>query len=119
MNFKFFIQCPYFYGYFFIVIIIYFFIINGTGEQNILYSSFNSEPSKVIVNGIVKESCKKSCIFEYEINNVTIYFNDYITSCKNMFYNLSNIIEIDLSNFDFSRVITMKKKKKKNRKCVC
>ena len=26
-----------------------------------------------------------------------------------MFFNLSNIIEIDLSNFDFSRVITMEK----------
>ena len=48
-------------------------VINGTGEQNILYSSFNSEPSKVIVNGMVKESCKKSYIFENEINNFIIF----------------------------------------------
>ena len=82
-------------------------VINGTGEQKILNSSFNSEPSKVIVNGIVKESCKKSCIFENEINNVTLYYNDSITSCDYMFSELNNIIEIDLSNFDFSYVKTM------------
>ena len=82
-------------------------VIYSTGEQKILNSSFNSEPSKVIVNGIVKESCKKSCLFENEINNVTLYYNDSITSCDYMFSELNNIIEIDLSNFDFSYVKTM------------
>ena len=84
-------------------------VISGNGNQNIFSDLFNFEPDEVIVNKIPKASCKKSCIFDSEINNVTIYFNDYITSCKNMFYNLSNIIEIDLSNFDFSRVTTMEK----------
>ena len=54
----------------------------------------------------MKESCKKSCIFENEINNVTFYFNDSITSCNNMFSGLNNIIEIDLSDY-FSYVKTM------------
>ena len=40
-------------------------------------------------------------------NNVTLIFNDEITSCENMFKGLSNIIEIDLSFFDFSKVKNM------------
>ena len=40
-------------------------------------------------------------------NNITLTFNNETTSCENMFYELSNIIEIDLSYFDFSKVRNM------------
>ena len=84
-------------------------IIQGEGELNILNSGFNSEPSEVIVNGESKPNCKKSCQFENDLNNVTIKFNTQIESCKNMFYGIKSIIEIDLSKFDASKVINMKK----------
>ena len=82
-------------------------IIQGEGEQNILNSGFNSEPSEVIVNGMSQPNCKKSCQFENSLNNVTIKFNTQIESCKNMFYKINCIIEIDLSKFDASKVISM------------
>ena len=40
-------------------------------------------------------------------NNITLTFNNEITSCEYMFKGLSNIIEIDLSYFDFSKVRNM------------
>ena len=40
-------------------------------------------------------------------NNITIKFEDDIDSCENMFFALNNIIEIDLSNFDASKVVNM------------
>ena len=82
-------------------------IIQGEGEQNILNSGFNSEPSEVIVNGMSQPNCKKSCQFENSLNNVTIKFNTQIESCENMFNGLLSIIEIDLSKFDASNVISM------------
>ena len=79
-------------------------VIKGIGNHNFLSNEFYLEPSKVYVNGLYKESCKKSCYFEFEKNNVTIIFDDTIKSCEYMFYGLNNIIEIDLSHFDFSEV---------------
>ena len=42
-----------------------------------------------------------------DVNNITLIFNEEINSCKNMFKGLSNIIEIDVSFFDFSHVTNM------------
>ena len=45
---------------------------------------------------------------EKEKNDVTLIFNDYLTSTNNMFWLCEDIIEIDLSNFDTSHVKEMK-----------
>jgi len=83
-------------------------VIKGKGTQNILNNDFNTNPSEVIVNGISKvNSCIKTCDLDEDINKVTIKFEEQIKSCNKMFNNLQNIIEIDLSNFDASEVITM------------
>ena len=82
-------------------------VIEGSGNQNLIYNSFYLEPSEVIVNGISQSSCKKTCQMDYEKNNVTLYFNEPVTSCYYMFNKLTNIKEIDLSNFDFSNVANM------------
>ena len=82
-------------------------VIKGNGNQSILNDSFSMEPSEVFVNGIFRESCKKFCELEYEENNVTLYFNNSVTSCEFMFSELNNIKEIDFSYFDFSSVTTM------------
>ena len=82
-------------------------IIKGVGEINILNNSFNYDPSDVIVNGESKSECNKTCEFVDDLNNVTIKFDSKITSCECMFDGMTNIIEIDLSNFDASNVINM------------
>ena len=82
-------------------------IIKGKGEQIFINNSFYLNPSIVIINGEIKNSCKKSCVFENDINNVTIKFNESLNSCENMFDGLSNIIEINLSNLDTSKVTNM------------
>ena len=43
-----------------------------------------------------------------EGNKVTLQFNEALISCEDMFHGLSNIIEVDLSNFDCSQVTSMK-----------
>ena len=83
-------------------------IFKGKGEQEILNSLFPYEPSEVIVNGYLKESCKKYCYLELENNNeVIIKFMTQIKTCENMFNGLINLIEADLSNFDASKVTNM------------
>ena len=75
-------------------------VIKGIGEKNFLNEEFYLNPDKVIVNGNIKENCHKSCNFEEDLNNVTIRFNEQINSCENMFKDMRDIVEIDLSNLD-------------------
>ena len=81
--------------------------IQGSGEQRLLNNVYKYDPSKVYVNGVKDESCRKTCFLEGDKNNITLIFEELINSCKQMFYNVKNILEIDLSNFDTSDVKTM------------
>jgi len=56
----------------------------------------------------LEESCGKSCQLASGRNNITLVFEDEVTSCERMFYVLTNIKEIDLSGFDSSKVTNMK-----------
>ena len=88
--------------------------IKGSGTQQILsnYSDFcsfrtvhfNNLPQKIYVNGIIHENGKFVYNLVEEINNVTMIWNDELTDCSGMFYGLSNIIEIDFSKFDGSKL---------------
>ena len=71
-------------------------VIMGKGNQNLLSNTFSKNPTQVIVNGINKDSCNnnKICELECEENNVTLIFNDAITSTYAMFYKLNNIKEL-------------------------
>ena len=82
-------------------------VIKGKGNHYFLYNNFNPEPSEVIINNDIKDSGIKCYTFTEELNTVVIKFNKSITSCENMFYGLANITEIDLSNFDTSKVVSM------------
>ena len=44
---------------------------------------------------------------EYEMTNVTLIFNETLNSSEIMFSGLVNLIEIDLSFFDFSSIVSM------------
>ena len=82
-------------------------IKGNNSNNNVLSNDFAGEPSQILVNGEVNTSCNKMCWLSNGINNVTIRFGTQLESCKNMFKGLTNIIEIDLSNFDASKVKNM------------
>ena len=76
-------------------------IIDYQGNQSILNNNFYKDPTEVYVNNIKNDACNKSCELPNNLNNITLIFNEKIDSCENMFNGLNNIIEIDLSYFDF------------------
>ena len=78
-------------------------VISGYGSQILLNNSFHPQPSMVFVYGIYSDSCKALCNLGYEQreNNIKLIFNDTLNSTELMFSGLDNIIEIDLSLFDF------------------
>ena len=83
-------------------------VIQGIGNQDLLYSGFMPGPSEVYVNGISQNgTCDKKCFLEEEISNITLVFEEKLTTCNSMFYKLNNIKEIDLSEFDASSVTNM------------
>ena len=79
-----------------------------TGTYPIIYPYFSPLPNSVFVNDVFRGDCQALCNLGPRISYIKLQFNDYITSCENMFNGLSYINEIDLSGFDFSHVISMK-----------
>ena len=85
-------------------------VIQGSGQQKLLsdyFFTYIQQPSEVLVNGVKDDSCSKTCNLEGDRNNITLRFNTQIESCYGMFDGLKNITEIDLSNFDASKVADM------------
>ena len=80
--------------------------VKDSQEINFLNDGFNPEPDKVFING-VSSSCKIKCNLSYGNNNVTLRYDNQIESFYEMFDSLNNIIEVDLSNFDTSKVTSM------------
>ena len=92
--------------------------ISGGGRQKILSdstgclglpSNFISLPDIIIVNGENQTKVEKYVYnLSNGINNITMIWNYQVTNCSNMFADLTNIINVDLSKFDSSGVTDMK-----------
>ena len=86
-------------------------VIKGNGDQQILSNNFeipSNNDFHVLVNGISGNgNCKKKCNLVGDKNNINIIFNNPIKSCSNMFLEIKNLIEIDLSKFDSSKLEIM------------
>ena len=85
--------------------------IEGTESQEIfssLSNLINNPPSTVLLNGnpVVLDENKITNLIEEE-NNITMIWENKLNNCDYMFYELENLLEVDLSNFDASEVITM------------
>ena len=92
--------------------------IIGSGDQYILNNksveinkisyNFNHIPDEILING-ERQNYSGIVVYnlEREENIITMKFNESLTECNLMFYNLTNITEIDLSNFDTSKVTEM------------
>ena len=83
--------------------------INGKGTQSVLYSQYSYRPDTILIDGnsYTINSQNKISNLQNEKNIITMKWNNKLTDCSKMFLNLSNIIEIDLSNFDSSNVNNM------------
>ena len=86
--------------------------INKTGTIDFYYKSeqfYNFTPPDIIeINGEKHSDLNNSYNFS-KINNKVklIWENTFFTNVSYMFYNCYNIIEIDLTHFDFSNIIDM------------
>ena len=83
-------------------------LINANKGSGIINYRYNNNISQVIVNG------EESNINEYKNhlktgeNEIAIVFKEKLNNCEYMFYNLFNIIKINLSNLDLSDVKNMR-----------
>ena len=90
--------------------------IKGTGKQTILSSHsgcdsengiFNSLPDQILVNGVPQNSIQRYVNnLVNQTNIITMRWNYQLTDCHSLLAELTNIISIDLSNFDTSKVQT-------------
>ena len=83
-------------------------IIKGIGSQKIL-SNLELLPSQIYINGYLQNS-SVNMVYELteEENDIKMIWNMDIKNCDSMFYSLTNIIKVDLSKFDSSKVTIMK-----------
>ena len=83
--------------------------IQGSGFNNILSSSFQSiyYPNITYINGNIISINNFTQYFNEINNSIKLVWNNSINNCYRMFHGCSNIIEIDLSNFDTSEVSIM------------
>ena len=81
--------------------------IKQSGEQRLIDNRFYSKISQVLVNRGTT-SCKDTCnLSGSEKYQVVLKLSNGITNSNEMFKDRSNIIEVDLSNFDASQVTEM------------
>ena len=83
--------------------------INGGGTQNILNSNYLLKPNEIIVNGNPATINEENQVIDLpnKENIIIMKQDNKINDCFSMFENLTNIIEVDLTNFDSSEVINM------------
>ena len=84
--------------------------VNEIGNQQILSDSYIGEPSDYIIyNGTIINYTNNIISVNNPENEIKIVWNHVITNCNSMFYPLKNIIKVDLSKFDSSKVTDMGK----------
>ena len=81
--------------------------IKGNGTQHITWEG--ETPSRIYLNNNPTELTGAKIIndLELETNTVRMVWDSSFTNFHALFYGLSNITEIDLSNFDSSEVVNM------------
>ena len=85
-------------------------VVNGIGILSIFNSKYVNYPDEILMN---RTFFNESNITYIETNenytNIILKWNDNINSFKNLFYNCTNITEVDISNFYSSKIITVEK----------
>ena len=82
--------------------------IKGTGSStNILYSSFESLPSEIYINGNNQTSINYFYILTTGEHSITLSWNYEFESLRNIFKSITNLIKADLSSFNFKTIKDM------------
>ena len=87
--------------------------IKGIGDSYILENDTNSKFTglyylkEVKINGIKQNKIEYKYYFNLEDNIVELIWDDNINNCNNLFRKCSNITEINLSDFNTSKVTSM------------
>ena len=82
-------------------------IIKGNGGSQSYLNDLIQYPNYLTINGIEEKNPQKNYILTEEENTLIFGWAQPLTSCANMFYNFENIISIDLSKFNTSKVKDM------------
>ena len=85
-------------------------VVKGPGLKQILSSYFNSNyyPNITIINGIENTARDYQYYLPQENNTIKlIWYDNNLYNCKEMFYGCQDITEIDLSNFNTSKLTYM------------
>ena len=88
--------------------------IKGAGNQKILNNlslngyTLDIKPSHIYINDIL-QNYSDYMVYDLteEENNITMIWDIQIENCNAMFYSLTNVVKIDLSKFDSSKVTIM------------
>ena len=83
-------------------------VINEKGSQKI-FSNTTTRPDVIMINGIVQNKTNNDMIYDLpnEQNIILLKWKTLLVSCVEMFKNLINIVSIDLSSFNSSKVTNM------------
>ena len=84
------------------------YIEEGDGGYREILGGDAKVPNQVIINGVVQNKATINYQLPNQNNNtIVIIYNTSLTTSSKMFYGMSNIVSIDLSEFDTSQVTMM------------
>ena len=81
--------------------------VGEIGIQYILNKSFRPLPDKILINGKEIEQIDSKINLEEKNSLIELIWNEPLTNCHEMFSEMSNITEINLTEFDTSEVTDM------------
>ena len=81
--------------------------VNKSGCVNVIYKNFNFKPDEIYINGIKQSNISEQYNLITTENYIKLVWYNKLNSCDKMFYECSDINEIDLSNFDSSSVTSI------------
>ena len=82
-------------------------LIVNNAKTNLINISYYFFIPEIIVNGNSAPTNNYINLLTYQQNNIIIKFKTPLTTCINMFSGLNNILYVDTTNFDFSKVKNM------------
>ena len=86
-------------------------IIKGSGEQSIFYGGGScsntvtifSPPNHVYINSFIQTDVRDKYVLNETINYVKLEWDDIINNCNCLFRDCTSIINVDFSDFNFSK----------------
>jgi len=85
--------------------------VKDSNTQEIINREFYYKPDEVYLNGVLITLLDGNKVenLDYNINTILMKWYNQINTCQNMFASITSIEEIDLSNFNFSKVSSTEK----------